>query len=500
MANIKINGNSTLNNIVCFSYAPTILELSSNTGGSYTIHQFDFDSTFSGIGYSDNYYIKINNVTLNRVSTISQAKGYYFYMTDTSDAIKQKLMLETLADAIKRIPEVLAGYEAYVVSDNDGKRTNRLMIKSIELGNNTPLTIEHNIPFLKQSTQTGTASTEFKDGSVNIEIYKMANAAKPKYTTTLKGTYITTLSKHTANDEKVRFDLSPIFASLTNDGEVGHFNLFIYNRTDTAITEIQYLDKIYNVNGYLINQGGEYISELNSAKIALNAQRGTNRDFLNNTILYVYDQTIPVSVYATNGVNVLNYKIKYVGSDTTTLIEVEKTANLTKPLNHLDIELSANYLSQAKYVDIVFTSYNLGTLRFNVIKPIRATDECQRVYWYNSWGGISFFDFTGNRTEERKVTNTTYQDSILNYYDNDINEREYVYEKENEITVKLTTHNIVKDAQWHLFDLQQSRNAWTYINGEKYRIIVSDLTITETSVTDIYTATIEYTYSMGVNV
>ena len=142
----------------------------------------------------------------------------------------------------------------------------------------------------------------------------------------------------------------------------------------------------------------------------------------------------------------------------------------------------------------------MGTLRFNVIKPVRTTDECQRVYWYNSWGGVSFFDFTGNRTEERKVKTTTYQDSVLDYYDNDTNERDYIYDKQNEITVKLTTHNIHKDGQWHLFDLQQSRTAWTYVNGEKYRIIVSDLTINTTSVTDIYTATIDYTYSMGVNV
>ena len=88
----------------------------------------------------------------------------------------------------------------------------------------------------------------------------------------------------------------------------------------------------------------------------------------------------------------------------------------------------------------------------------------------------------------------------MNYYDNDINERDYIYDKQNDITVKLTTHNIHKDGQWLLFDLQQSRTAWTYVNGEKYRIIVDDVTINTTSVTDIYTATVQYQYSMGVNV
>lgn len=135
-----------------------------------------------------------------------------------------------------------------------------------------------------------------------------------------------------------------------------------------------------------------------------------------------------------------------------------------------------------------------------MVYPIKATDENQRVFWRNSYGGLSFFDFTGNRTEKRKITTTTYTDSILNYYNHKINEKNLIFDKQNEITVDLTTHNILKDTQWLLFDLQQSRDTWIYLNGEKYRILVSDLTITETNVTDIYTATIEYTYSMGVNV
>ena len=214
----------------------------------------------------------------------------------------------------------------------------------------------------------------------------------------------------------------------------------------------------------------------------------------------MYENNIPLSLYVGNEVNSINYKIKYIGSDNVEILSANQTVNVSNALNHITINLLENYLAQSKYIDIEFTSFNLGTLRFNVIKPVRATDECQRVYWYNSWGGVSFFDFTGNRTEERKVRTTTYQDSVLNYYDNDINERDYIYDKQNDITVKLTTHNIHKDGQWLLFDLQQSRTAWTYVNGEKYRIIVDDVTINTTSVTDIYTATVQYQYSMGVNV
>lgn len=496
MAKVRLNGQSNVNNVTCFSYAPTILEVSSNATGSYTIWQINVGQLSS---ISNDMYVKVNNVVLNMVTNIKEAKGYRFYMTPSTTMSQRKLMANSLMDALKRIPEIAAGYDVYMPYDGSEKRLIILM-KSKSFGNNTPLEITTNISALSMSHTDGSASTELKDGDLKVDIYKMLPAQKYNNQSPMIGLYITTLSKHTANDSKVKFDLGSVFASLTDEGKVVQFGVYIYHTTGINLTEIADYKAVYNVNGYLINQGGEFIPRFDNAKVALNANRGENRNYLNNTILYVYENNIPLSIMAADGVNTLQYKIHYIGSDNQDIIGgITNTMNLTGPLNHVTIQLSDNYLAQSKYIDIEFTQYNLGTLRFNVIKPVRATDECQRVYWYNSWGGVSFFDFTGNRTEERKVKSTTYQDSVLDYYDNDTNERDYIYDKQNDITVKLTTHNIHKDGQWHLFDLQQSRTAWTYINGERYRIIVSDLTINTTSVTDIYTATIEYTYSLGIN-
>lgn len=499
MANIRLNGQSNVNNVTCFSYAPTILEVSSVGGGSKSSHTLKFDGNFTGMG-NDYYWVKVNDVVLTRVTNPKEAKGLRFYMTDAYSATIKKRMIDSLIDALRRIPEIMAGYDVNLQRTDDGFGT-QINIVGKTYGNNTPLQFSTNIEFLTISSFEGASSTELKEGNLKIDVYKRTTPLKYNYSQLTPSDYVTTLSKHTSNDVSVKFDLGSLFASLTDEGKVSQFELVVYQVTDANLTEIATFNSLYNVNGYLINQGGEFIPRFEDAKIALNVNRGTNRDFFNNTILYVYENNIPMSVYVASGVNSLTYKIKYIGSDNNELIDpIEKTVNVSDALSHFSIELSDTYLVQSKYIDIEFTQYNLGTLRFNVIKPIRATDECQRVYWYNSWGGVSFFDFTGNRTEERKVKTTTYQDSILDYYDNDINERDYIYDKQNDISVKLTTHNIHKDGQWYLFDLQQSRTAWTYVNGEKYRIIVEDLTINTTSVTDIYTATIEYKYSMGVNV
>ena len=497
MANIRLNGQSNVNNVTCFSYAPTILELSSSTDGSYTIWEITLGQVTS---MSTGQYVKVNDVILNMVTNINEAKGYNFYMATSSTPSHRKQMMNTLLLALKRIPEIAAGYEIHMPYNASGEKQTSIILRSKTFGNNTPLEITTNISALSISHTDGSASTEFANGNINIDVYKHPTPYKYNSNTTNTGDYVTTLSKHTSNDTKVKFDLGPIFASMTDEGETAQFGINIYQTSGINLTEIASYNCIYNTNGYLINQGGEFIPMFENAKVALNANRGENREYLNNTILYVYENTIPLSIMAADGVNALQYNIHYIGSDNKDIIDsITNTMNISGPLNHVTIQLSDNYLAQSKYIDIEFTQYNLGTLRFNVIKPVRATDEMQRVYWYNSWGGISFFDFTGNRTEERKVKTTTYQDSVLDYYDNETNERDYIYDKQNDITVKLTTHNIHKDGQWHLFDLQQSRTAWTYVNGEKYRIIVSDVTINTTSVTDIYTATVQYQYSMGLN-
>ena len=372
-------------------------------------------------------WVKVNDVTLNLVTNINDAKGYRFYMTPSSMATQRKLMANSLMEALKRVPEVVAGYDVYMPYSGSEKQL-QIMMKSKSYGNNTPLTITTNIPSIGINNIVGSASTEFKEGDLKIDIYKMTPALKYNTSSASTGSYVTTLSKHTSNDAKVKFDLGSVFSSLTEEGEAAQFGVYVYQTTDTSLTEIADYKSVYNVNGYLINQGGEFIPRFDNAKIALNAGRGENRNYLNNTILYVYENTIPLSVYAASNVNSISYKIRYIGSDNMEIINVQQTVNVSKALNHFTINLSDGYLAQAKYIDIEFTSYNLGTLRFNVIKPVRATDECQRVYWYNSWGGVSFFDFTGNRTEERKVKTTTYQDSVLDYYDNDTNERDYIYD------------------------------------------------------------------------
>ena len=178
--------------------------------------------------------------------------------------------------------------------------------------------------------------------------------------------------------------------------------------------------------------------------------------------------------------------------------ETTETIFTNNSLDTYTLNLNSTYLANSTYIDVIIPGLN--TLRYNVIRPLNATDarDCQRIYWTNSYGGTSFFDFTGERTEQRKTSVDYYEKQLYDYYTSANQERKKVYNKDVDITVTLTTHNIERDGTWQLFDLQNSTNAWTTINGKNYKITVNDLSINESNnVNNIYTGQIRYEYSLA---
>ena len=145
------------------------------------------------------------------------------------------------------------------------------------------------------------------------------------------------------------------------------------------------------------------------------------------------------------------------------------------------------------FVDVVIPG--IGTIEYNVIKPLRGTSYSQRVWWRNSYGGVSFFDFTGEREESRESSMETYQKALFDYYDDNINELDKVYSIDNTITVSMKSHLISNDGKWHFNDLGNSKDVWTRINGQTYKILITNVQVKETDNEGVYEATIKYRYS-----
>jgi hypothetical protein len=149
--------------------------------------------------------------------------------------------------------------------------------------------------------------------------------------------------------------------------------------------------------------------------------------------------------------------------------------------------------SQGYYVDLTI---NNDTTRFKIIKPLKATEYCQRVLWRNEYGGISFFDFTSTRSESDTVDIDTYEKNVFDYYEADGFERKKIYDNEYKKTVSLTSHLMEEDGKWIFNSLMRSKKVWTEINNERYYIIPKTIDVTEDSTyNNIYTAKLTYEYS-----
>lgn len=501
---ITLNGLENPENIITFTNCPTILTVSDTWTGTRALTTINLktgsvlSSTTAGTYDSENIPITINGYGISSTQDISKAIGTKYYMPKTITSSNIKIVANSIANALRNVGALSAKYKIYQVM-NGTSVSSSVRIEAIQQGiMTTTISVDPALRNVITTTTTnGSISSIFNGSTRNkicIDIYNVDIPIKIGGGTTTNISYLTTLEKNVYNSD-ISFDLSPIFNSYVNEGSISQFQVVIYSIVDSSMNVLGRFNSIYAVPGYAVNQGNSFISRFTGCVLAQNVRRGTTRAKLNNSLLYVYYPSLTFSLYADTSTTTLNCTVAYIDNAENLIQRVSQVIFCSSSLNTFEVALSEELLKQASYVDMEVP--NLGTLRYNVIKPLHATDEQQRIYWNNSYGGTSFFDFTGTRTEERKTDIETYDKSLFDYYKSNRAELKKIYSKDVEITVTLTTHNITRDGTWQLFDLQNSFNAWTTVNGKEYGIHITDIKVDETDVAGIYTAEIEYTYSLG---
>lgn len=256
-------------------------------------------------------------------------------------------------------------------------------------------------------------------------------------------------------------------------------------------TVIGELSHNYAANGYSVNQGRFYIPKFSGLYLAQNVSRGTDKSTYNNTTLYYIDgEAITLSFYCYD-FSTRSITIKYLDSALNQISSQSVSLTPNKSLYTYSFVPTEG----AYYVDIV--TPNQGTIRYTNVKPLRYgnMNEYQTLYWYNSYGGVSFFPFTAKRTEERETEKTLYKKQNFNLYTDNIKGMNKVYSMDNQYSVTLTTHYMDKDGIYSLYDLVNSYEVWTEVNGVKYMVIVTDLNVTESNISGIWQATVTYEYS-----
>lgn len=471
MADITYNGLSAPENLLTFTDIPNILKVSDSTGGTKATVTLSFSGDMSTVTTGDGqFYIMLFGETITNVLNYNNAANKSFYVSTSTTSTAA-----SVTRALRNCPTIAANF-IVENDDNDVTLTAR-DYGSILVSNSYSTNILET--YLTISVTDGSSHSDLQGALIDVDVYS-------------NDEYVTTLEKNWYDGEAA-FNVSPVLTTISKHGVTTPYTFRITSIKNGEYTELATTDTNYTTVGYMCNQGSKYLT-INGLTVAMNVSRGATKTTENNTILYVYDSNIPISFYAHN-IGGTTIVIDYLDSAHNVLSTYTTTWRYPYQSNKLFdqlYDLDGYYFPRSTYVDITI---GVNKYRFNVIKPFKATEYFQRIMWRNCYGGVSFFDFTGQKSETRNLETMTYQKNIFDYYDATRNELEKIYDNDVEYQVTLKSHLMEKDGIYIFNDLIQSSDVWTVVNGQEYGIIIDSVSVEEQNQNDIYEATVKFHYS-----
>lgn len=478
MYEIKLN-NQGNNNLILLNDIPNILKVTDTSGGTKSSYTIEFEGNLQSVTSADTqWHFEFMDEIISNVLGVNNAVNRNFYVANNNASTAA-----SVARAFRNCPKIATAFKIY----NSGSYVHLDAIEIGDVEQHSQIATNISNSYITIAGTGGTAYSDFNGSKIDVDIFQGSN-------------YITTLEKNWYNGEAA-FDISPIITTFAEYGKTKPFRMAVsvidsrgeYSLLTSGSTN-------YAAVGYMCNQGDNYLD--NRLQFAQNVSRGANRGgsirITNNSILYIYEPKINLSFYrgqfTSGAVGVVYFNSAGAAIYSQTYPAWSGTTDSDKLID-LELELTnTSAFSESFYVDVIIArgSDNILRMRYNVIKPLKATGECQRLLFRNSYGGVSFIDMTGQKTIARSTENTTYQSSIYNYYDTDIRELDKVYDIKTKYTYTLKSHLIEEDGTYIFNDLMQSAYVWTEINEEKYLVIIDEVNVDEVENQDgVYQATVK---------
>ena len=472
--NITYKNLSSPSNILTFTEIPNILKISENVTGTKCTIQFSMSNGLRQTVTGDSqYYITLFGETISNVMAPESANNKRFYISDDA---------ESTAMSIARAFRNCGGLNADFYIFGNGS-TVEIIAKTIGNKITTANYLQRNIPGDKMSVsvQDGSSTSILFNSKIQVDVYN-SNPVNVN-------NFITTLEKNWYGDE-CAFDMSPVLSTFSEYGQTQPYTFVLNVFRDNGEWQNQGTVSGNTTIGYHANQSDKY-KYAQGVQMLLNKNRGTN----GTMILYTYNNVIPYSVLC--GSDTGGWNVKVSVKDSAFNEVYANTSTSSRTTSNMIVDTNATIpqaaIKNGYYVDITIGTQ---TTRFNIIKPLKATEYYQRILWRNEYGGISFFDFTGSRSESDSVDIETYEKNIFDYHDNNEFERKMIYKNDYKKTVSLTSHLLEEDGKWIFNSLMRSKKVWTTINGKTYYIIPKSIDVQEDQTyNNIYTAKLTYEYS-----
>ena len=472
--NITYNNLSSPSNILTFTEVPNILKISENVTGTKCTIQFMMGNGLRQTVTGDSqYYITLFGETISNVMSPENTNNKRFYISDDAESTAM-----SIARAFRNCGGLNADFDIF------GKgSTVEIIAKTIGKKITTANYLQRNIPGDKMevSVQDGSSTSILFNSKIQVDVYNSNEASV--------NNFITTLEKNWYGDE-CAFDMSPVLSTFSEYGKTQPYTFVLNVFRDNGEWQNQGTVSGNTTIGYHANQSDKY-KYAQGAQMLLNKNRGTN----GTMILYIYNNVIPYSVLCGSDTGGWNVKVSVKDSAFNEIYANTSTSSRTTSNMIVDTNatIPQTAIKNGYYVDI---TVGTQTTRFNIIKPLKATEYYQRILWRNEYGGISFFDFTGSRSESDSVDIETYEKNIFDYHDNNEFERKMIYKNDYKKTVSLTSHLLEEDGKWIFNSLMRSKKVWTTINGKTYYIIPKSIDVQEDQTyNNIYTAKLTYDYS-----
>lgn len=472
--NITYNNLSSPSNILTFTEIPNILKISENVTGTKCTIQFSMSNGLRQTVTGDSqYYITLFGETISNVMAPESANNKRFYISDDAESTAM-----SIARAFRNCGGLNADFDIF----GNGS-TVEIIAKTIGKKITTANYLQRNIPGDKMgvSVQDGSSTSILFNSKIQVDVYN-SNAASVN-------NFITTLEKNWYGDE-CAFDMSPVLSTFSEYGQTQPYTFVLNVFRDNGEWQNQGTVSGNTTIGYHANQSDKY-KYAQGVQMLLNKNRGTN----GTMILYTYNNVIPYSVLC--GSDTSGWNVKVSVKDSAFNEVYANTSTSSRTTSNMIVDTNATIpqtaIKNGYYVDI---TVGAQTTRFNIIKPLKATEYYQRILWRNEYGGISFFDFTGSRSESDSVDIETYEKNIFDYHDNNEFEKKMIYKNDYKKTVSLTSHLLEEDGKWIFNSLMRSKKVWTTINGKTYYIIPKSIDVQEDQTyNNIYTAKLNYDYS-----
>lgn len=472
--NITYNNLSSPSNILTFTEVPNILKISENvTGTKCTIQFMMGDNLRQTVSADSQYHITLFGETVSNVMSAAEARNKRFYISDDA-----KSTAMSIASALRNCGGLNADFDIF---GNGG--TVEIIAKTIGKKITTANYLQRNIPaqYMSVSVQDGNSYSILFNSKIDIDVYDSSSVNVSNY--------ITTLEKNWYGDE-CAFDMSPVLATFSEYGQTKPYSFVINVFREDGEWQNQGTVSGNTTIGYHANQSDKY-KYAQGAQMLLNKNRGTN----GTMILYTYNNVIPYSVLCGSDTGGWNVTVSVKDSAFNEVYSYTSTSRRTTSSMIVDTNatIPQTAMTSGYYVDITIGTQ---TTRFNIIKPLKATEYYQRIQWRNEYGGISFFDFTGSRSESDSVDIETYEKNIFDYYDNEYFERKMIYSNDYNKTISLKSHLMEEDGKWIFNSLMRSKKVWTTVNGKTYYIIPKSIDVEEDQqYNNIYTAKLTFEFS-----